>query len=335
MALKFFRTCAGLKDEFYDKELMQNDIFAPVLDIIYETLPRDNLLNSACLELFEYVRRDNRTVLASHIVQTHHARLQNLTYVETFGCLIAMHDHGQSYAADMGATLFHEYGEEAGPTPPSDAAAAAAAAARLRANGNGQRWQGVADMDPEEEQYFNTSDDEDELAAPAPPKVLPSMNGYAPAGKALVDYPDDPDEEDAEVNSMFDRPPDAAAAPTAQPEHPGSPTAGSPSSPTTGGSPSATTPPAPERVPEKRRRDDDDDDEDELGKLALTKRRSASVSSAGSAASHASAGSNSSTLLRRKKNFTMSKDGPGAKKIAISLSARNPIEADSSRDGGS
>jgi hypothetical protein len=36
---------------------MHNRLFEPILDIVYETMPRDNLLNSACLEFFEFIKR--------------------------------------------------------------------------------------------------------------------------------------------------------------------------------------------------------------------------------------------------------------------------------------
>ena len=301
-ALKFFRTCVGLLDDFYFKELVQNDIFGPILDLVFETLPRDNLLNSACLELFEYIKREDVKPLLTHLVCSYRQRLEDLTYVETFGRIILRYEQLMSGEGEMDQALFHQEGAA---TPPI----------QTRMNGNNQRWQGVGEMDPEEEHYYNTSDDEDELAA-AQSKVLPSMNGYSPVGKPLVDYPDDQDEESDQINTFYEKPPDSTDG-TAQ-EETSKQTEVEPAGPVDAG-----PRPAPERLSEKRRRDDE---EDELGKLALTKRRSSSVSSAGSASS--------TNLLRRKKNFTMGKDGASGKKIAISLSVKNPIETEQGRDGG-
>lgn len=56
-ALKFFRTCVGLQDEFYIRHMVKNKLFEPILNVVVETMPKDNLLNSACLEFFEYIRR--------------------------------------------------------------------------------------------------------------------------------------------------------------------------------------------------------------------------------------------------------------------------------------
>jgi protein phosphatase-4 regulatory subunit 3 len=56
-ALKFFRTCIGLQDEFYIRHMIKYNLFEPILNVVLETMPRDNLLNSACLEFFEFIRR--------------------------------------------------------------------------------------------------------------------------------------------------------------------------------------------------------------------------------------------------------------------------------------
>jgi protein phosphatase-4 regulatory subunit 3 len=57
IALKFFRTCVGLQDEFYIRHMVKYKLFEPILNLVIETMPRDNLLNSACLEFFEFIRR--------------------------------------------------------------------------------------------------------------------------------------------------------------------------------------------------------------------------------------------------------------------------------------
>ena len=310
--MKFFRTCVGLNDDFYFKELTQHDVFAPILDIVYETLPRDNLLNSACLELFEFIKREDVKPLLIHIVEAHRERLENLTYVETFGRIILRYDQLQCGDGDADGTLFNQDPDAV--TPPL----------RPRLNGNNQRWQGVGEMDAEEEHYFNTSDEEDELAAaPATTKVPTQMNGYSPTMKPLVDYPDDPDEETNQISTFYDKPLENNDGTRQDDSLSGGLPDVIPSSPpeTTDAAPW----PTPERLTEKRPRDDE---EDELGKLALTKRRS---SSASSVASHASSISNANgkNSLRRKNNFTFGKEGSPGRKIAISLSVgKRPIEAE-------
>lgn len=297
-ALKFFRQCIGLQDEYYNRQIMRKNHFAPILNIVYETMPRDNLLNSACLELFEYIKRENIKQLIEHLVETFRSKLQEITYVDTFESLLNRYEQMQGFNPDADTTLFSNDSTSTPNRTPN-------------VNGN-QRWQGVKEMDAVEEAYFNTSDDEDE---PLPKAVLSKaakMNGVttSPMLKSLVDYPDD------DEDSMDTTPP--------EPEELGT-------KPELEPSPMLQTPP-PERLSEKRRREEDND-EDELGKLSSTKRRNSgsSASNTGSAAGH--------NTLKRKKGFKNDRDsptnGPSAKKIEISLSAKKAVsEAGSKGDDG-
>ena len=257
------------------------------------------MLNSACLELFEFVKRETIKPILRHVVENYRQRLQDITYVDLFENLIQAYERMQGFVQDMDTTLFSQ--DEDG-TP-----------ARTKINGANQRWQGVRDLDAEEEQYFNTSDDEDELAA-SKSKPLNSMaNGASPLMKPLVDYPDDEDDlSPSRFQSFYHKPPDEPADGSRAGEEN---TSSSPK-----GQVISSTPP--ERVAEKRRREEDE--EDELGKLSMTKRRTPSF---GSNVSSAGAGGN---ILRRKKSFTSARDGPPSKKMTISLSVKSPspVEAD-------
>ena len=299
-ALKFFRTSIGLQDSFFNEQVTKDFLFQPILNIVFETMPRDNLLNSACLELFEFIKRENLKPIITHIVENYREKLEQITYVNLFQELILRYDQMQGYNPEMEGTLF---GQEDDSTP-----------ARTRMNG-AQRWQGVRELDPAEEEYFNTSDDEDELAAK--PKIPhPTTNGTSPLTKPLVDYPDDDDETtEIKFEDLYSKPPNP------QNDSPADATLSTP--PRT--APTPQTPP--ERLSEKRRREEDE--EDELGKLSSgVKRRSSSISSI------TSTNSNASSFLRRKKSFTSTKDPNGGKKIAISLALKNPIETEHGGDDG-
>ena len=303
-ALKFFRICIGLNDAWYNEQLIKYRCFSPILDMVFETMPRDNLVNSACLEFFEFIKRENIKPLIRHIAETYREKLQDITYVDLFQELVLRYDQMQDYNPEMEHSLFPQEDDS---TP-----------SRVKMNGS-QRWQGVKEMDAAEEEYFNTSDDEDELAAK--PKVLsPATNGVSPLSKPLVDYP--LDEDDDESTEIKFRDIGSATSPSAADADTSSTLPADISSPRTT-TPIPQTPP--ERLSEKRRREDDE--EDELGKLSLIKRRSSSISSVGSK------NNNAPNFLRRKKSFITNKDSPAGKKIAISLSVK-PIEMEPARDEG-
>lgn len=46
----------GLKDEFYNRYIVKNDLLKPVRDAFVANGQRYNLFNSAVLELFEFIR---------------------------------------------------------------------------------------------------------------------------------------------------------------------------------------------------------------------------------------------------------------------------------------
>ncbi|KAL9102355.1 MAG: hypothetical protein Q9163_002477 [Psora crenata] len=304
-ALKFFRSCIGLMDEAYSTHFIQHDHFTPILNIVYDTMPRDNLLNSACLDLFETIRQQGVKPLMEHLVLVHRSRLQEITYVDTFQNLLHRWEQMNQAppAVEQDMTLFSNDGEGAR-TPE-----------RRRNNVNGNRWQGMKEMDAAEQAYFDTSDDEEEDDLPSlvtkqmKTSSAPRTNGLAPSPilKSLVDYPDD-DEDVLET------------LPTHSPEK-----ATGQQHPKLSPSPMLQTPP-PERLSEKRRRQDDED-EDELGKLSTTSKRRNAAPSASTPGGNTPPGNNP---LRKKKGFFPTKDkdrdaaSAGAvaeprKKIAISI----------------
>ncbi|KAJ5089144.1 hypothetical protein N7532_007828 [Penicillium argentinense] len=311
VALKFFRTLISLHDTFYQALMTHNNTFGLILDIVLETMPRDNLLNSACLELFEFIKRENIKPFILHVVEKYREKLEAITYVDTFESLIMRFEQLQGYGTEADSTLFSQ---DEGSTP-------------RRMPLNGQRWQGMKEMDPDEERYFETADDEDEDDwAPENRTALTTgaPNGSAsPMVKPLVDYPDDDDDEDAMDTT---KPDDFAGGATDQPAS----TAGvevktslepaaTPSSP-------VQTPPAPERLAEKRRREEEDDDE--LSKLAAgPKRRSSTSSNSGAG------------ILNRKKPLSVGSEKGAAvlggvasaapKRIAINI---GPTKTSSSED---
>ena len=270
-------------------------------------MPRDNLLNSACLDMFELIKRENIKPLILHLVETYRDRLMEITYVDTFQNLVLRYDQMMHHNPEQEAALAEAQDAERGVT----------------VNGH-QRWApGLKEQDAAEEAYFNTSDDEDELGPAPPPASEPSRtNGASPMLRSLIDYADDD----------FDDPMDTTAPlPAASPTAPSKP---DPTTTTESHPPEAAAPPVsqspPERLAEKRRRQEDDD-EDAFGRLSNPKRRT-SISSVSSASSTGSNG-----VIRRKKGFLdRGKEmlNGGGEKIKISLSGKKDSSTESKGDEG-
>ncbi|KAG8307799.1 SMEK 2, suppressor of mek1 (Dictyostelium) [Homalodisca vitripennis] len=55
-ALRFMRKIIALKDEFYNRYIVKGNLFSPVVDAFLRNNGRYNLLDSAILEMFEYIK---------------------------------------------------------------------------------------------------------------------------------------------------------------------------------------------------------------------------------------------------------------------------------------
>ncbi|KAJ0061086.1 hypothetical protein NL108_006964, partial [Boleophthalmus pectinirostris] len=83
-ALRFMRRIIGLKDEFYNRYIMRNFLFEPVVKAFLNNGSRYNLMNSAIIEMFEYVRVEDIKSLTAHIVENYWKALEDVSYVQTF-----------------------------------------------------------------------------------------------------------------------------------------------------------------------------------------------------------------------------------------------------------
>ncbi|QUC17300.1 uncharacterized protein UV8b_01541 [Ustilaginoidea virens] len=237
VAIRFLRSLIGMQEEFYIKQITEKHALSSTLNVFIETLPRDNLLSSACLELFEFIKRENIKDLMKYLVVNRRESLTGLSYMATFRDILLHYDQTQGYTANMDYFL---EGEDDMPRKPPP---------------NTRLMEHIT-VDASEEEYWNTSDPEEEEEEQhhdaMSNKMLPS-NGPSTPSKPLVDYSSD---EESDPNASLEG--DAVVE-------------GTPSS-TPSGLPTVS-PPA-ERLSEKRRREEDE--EDELGKLMQNKRRNSS-----------------------------------------------------------
>ncbi|KAK2092505.1 Serine/threonine-protein phosphatase 4 regulatory subunit 3 [Saguinus oedipus] len=85
-ALRFMRRIIGLKDEFYNRYITKGNLFEPVINALLDNGTRYNLLNSAVIELFEFIRVETEDIksLTAHIVENFYKALESIEYVQTF-----------------------------------------------------------------------------------------------------------------------------------------------------------------------------------------------------------------------------------------------------------
>jgi len=232
------------------------------------------------------ISKENIKDLIKHMVENYREKIMALAYVDTFREIITRYDHTQGYTTTVDPYFLESEDE---------------LASRRPTNPGARGMMEHLAVDPTEEEYWNTSDDEENVVRETPDHAATPSSG---SGKPLVEYTSDEDSEenpDAVMTSVNASPADEASKENKEP--------------TTPGSTSGTSTP-PERVSEKRRREEDEDDA--LDKLVHHKRRNSSAASSNSSIS-------SATALRKKKNFGGSRDaspnGHGPKKISITISS--------------
>uniref|UniRef100_A0A0M3ICN8 PP4R3 domain-containing protein n=1 Tax=Ascaris lumbricoides TaxID=6252 RepID=A0A0M3ICN8_ASCLU len=86
-ALRLLRRVVQLKDEFYFRYIVRDDVIRPVVQCFRANGHRYNLLNSAIIELFEFIRTEDIKVLVSYVVEKYGEQFDDVTYVKTFTAL--------------------------------------------------------------------------------------------------------------------------------------------------------------------------------------------------------------------------------------------------------
>nr|KAG5704214.1 hypothetical protein BaRGS_012502 [Batillaria attramentaria] len=100
-ALRFMRKIVGLKEEFYNRYIIKGNLFKPIINLFLRNGDRYNLLNSALIELFEFIR-----VVRGHQDSVHACcgefpkELEGVKYVKTFETLKLRYDQQQDRLKD-------------------------------------------------------------------------------------------------------------------------------------------------------------------------------------------------------------------------------------------
>ncbi|XGW05011.1 hypothetical protein V3C99_015860 [Haemonchus contortus] len=83
-ALKMLRTVLAVKDDFYNRYIVREKVLDRVVECFVRNGARYNLLNSAMLELFDYIRSEDIKPLVKYTVENHMSSFEDVTYVKLF-----------------------------------------------------------------------------------------------------------------------------------------------------------------------------------------------------------------------------------------------------------
>ncbi|KAG0274350.1 Platinum sensitivity protein [Linnemannia exigua] len=104
MALKFFRTCLGVEDDYFNRILIKNKIIHGIVGLLEETNGKNDLLNSVCLEFFSFIREKSNKLLVSHCATIHRKALEKIEYTPIFKDLLALHVGGGTSSSSSNNT---------------------------------------------------------------------------------------------------------------------------------------------------------------------------------------------------------------------------------------
>lgn len=77
-ALRFFKYCLASNNQFTNRHFVKLEVFGAILDLMEAESDRNNLVSSACLDLFEHVKRDNIKLLIGHFMEKFTPQMRHL-----------------------------------------------------------------------------------------------------------------------------------------------------------------------------------------------------------------------------------------------------------------
>jgi protein phosphatase-4 regulatory subunit 3 len=105
-ALRVFRRIVGLKDEYFNKHIIRHELIVPIFECYRRNGHTYNLLNSALLELFEFIRTENIRSLLLHVGKyAYEQPLGDIAYVDTFKQLRTRFEQFTEAATASGGTV--------------------------------------------------------------------------------------------------------------------------------------------------------------------------------------------------------------------------------------
>ncbi|CEH14661.1 Protein predicted to be involved in carbohydrate metabolism [Ceraceosorus bombacis] len=165
-ALRFLKACLTRNNQYINRHFVKVELVGAVLAAVEHEKHRDNLVASACLDFFAYLRRENVKPLIAQLVDSFGDRLRALATAPLVGgafqALLDQHERNLFPAPEIGDMSA------------SDAAASLAAEKERRQRDLARRGANRATMDSDEESYFNDDSDDENVASQGQQPVVPS-----------------------------------------------------------------------------------------------------------------------------------------------------------------
>ena len=102
--IRFLRTIISRNDDSLHCHIVKNDLFDPVIQAFRANENRYNLINSAVLELIEYIRKENFKSLISYVVENYSQDLEKIDYVDSFQQLKLKYEQSPKSYPPQGVT---------------------------------------------------------------------------------------------------------------------------------------------------------------------------------------------------------------------------------------
>ncbi len=100
-ALRFLRKTLSLKEETYNKYIVKANLFEYVVEALKSNGARYNILNSAIIELFDFIRSEDVKSLMTYVIETFYDDLEKFNYVRTFKDLKLRYDQNKEKPASQ------------------------------------------------------------------------------------------------------------------------------------------------------------------------------------------------------------------------------------------
>ncbi|EDL96033.1 rCG36340 [Rattus norvegicus] len=106
-AVRFMRKIISLKDEIYNLYIIKKNLFEPIVNAFMHNGTRYNMLNSAIIELFEFIRQENIKSLIANIVENFFIAFESIEYVQTFKGLKTKYEEEKKRESGIRRNLYN------------------------------------------------------------------------------------------------------------------------------------------------------------------------------------------------------------------------------------